>query len=103
MTTDVVEKCARAIHAESDDRRFNWDSLQGVQRDDFRDMALAVIDALADGVTDEMGDAALAATTGTNAEASKQRDGEDFSAWGSRLRKTALSAAIRAAKSRETA
>ena len=87
MTTDVVEKCARAIHAESDDRRFNWDSLQGVQRDDFRGMALAVIDALADGVSDEMCVAA-------------------YEAWHSQDRSTppiraAIAAAIRAAKSRE--
>jgi len=86
VTTDLVEKCARAIHAESDDRRFNWDSLQGVQRDDFRDMALAVIDALADGVSQEMC-GAFWHTFNTD--------------WDGNESTRALSAAIRAAKSRE--
>lgn len=94
MTTDLVEKCARAIHAESDDRRFNWASLQGVQRDDFRDMALAVIDALADGVSEN---SAMVQAFRAQWANRLSKHGETIDAVCAR----ALSAAIRAAKSRD--
>ena len=67
MTTDLVEKCARALakaagHATWEDLpNTEADALNSVQngataccKDDYRIGALAVIDALADGVSDEM-------------------------------------------------
>ena len=69
--------------------------------ENYRNIALAVIDALADGVSDEMGDAFDKAHV---AYWSKHWvESQDASFWKTRraANRIALSAAIRAAKSRE--
>ena len=80
MTTDLVEKCA--IAASLADNYAN----DGLFAENYRNIALAVIDALADGVTPEMWDA-FWHTFNTD--------------WDGNESPHALSAAIRAAKSRE--
>lgn len=107
MTTDLVEKCARALWQRERERAAHCDDVLSSIRgqaikptmdpfDEHRDMwvgdALAVIDALADGVSDEMMD--IAAKT-------LLVDPSRLSPGGVDELRRALSAAIRAAKSRE--
>ena len=82
MITDLVEKCARAAAMAEDVPSTQIDSVWR----EYVDQALAVIDALADGVSQEMC-GAFWHTFNTD--------------WDGNESTRALSAAIRAAKSRE--
>ena len=102
-TTDLVEKCATAYTAAYENNRraqatgFRMFSLTEAHRVGI----LAVIDALAEAVSDEMGDAFDKAHV---AYWSKHWvDSQDASFWKTRraANRIALSAAIRAAKSRD--
>ena len=93
MTTDLVEKCARAI-CESEkltpvsDEYWSRVYPDSIAAHAWRRSALAVIDALADGVSDEMVRAGDEAFTGLLIPVDSEL-------------KAFLAAAIRAAKSRE--
>lgn len=82
MTTDLVEKCA--IAASLADNSHNGEPFA----QNYRNIVLAVIDALADGVSDEMVRAGDEAFTGLLIPVDSEL-------------KAFLAAAIRAAKSRE--
>ena len=87
VTTDVVKKCARAL-LEADIETFGSEA-----------GAIAVIDALADGVSDEMLLELLLAGRHRSSDISRrqlQANGPEI-----QIARRALSAAIRAAKSRE--
>ncbi len=88
MTTDVVEKCARAAAVAMGVRGARVDGVWP----EYVGEVVAVIDALADGVSDEMMD--IAAKT-------LLVDPSRLSPGGVDELRRALSAAIRAAKSRE--
>ncbi len=84
---DIVEKCARAASDEIADQ-VRGDGSRGVETLDVTGIALAVIDALAEGVTIEMGVALERAL-------SEGDGGRDL---GGNYKLRALSSAIRAAK-----
>lgn len=92
MTTDLVEKCARAaFEADTRGKYERYDPFEAqpkIVKDRFNKLALAVIDALADGVSDEMVRAGDEAFTGLLIPVDSEL-------------KAFLAAAIRAAKSRE--
>lgn len=56
MSRELIEKMARAIHAESDIWRLAWDELFDSARDDFRTQARAILSLLSDpaNITPEM-------------------------------------------------